>query len=35
MKSCLENNNIEKYSMHNEEKYAVADRFIRTLKNKI
>ena len=35
MKSWLENNNIEKYSTHNEAKSVVADRFIRTLKNKI
>ena len=35
MKSWLEKNNIEMYSMHNEEKSAAAERFIRTLKNKI
>ena len=28
-------NNIEMYSIYNEEKSAVAERFIRTLKNKI
>ena len=35
MKSFLQNNNIEMYSMHNEEKSVVAERFIKTLKNKI
>ena len=29
------NNDIEMYSIHNEKKSVVADRFIRTLKNKI
>ena len=28
-------NDIEMYSTHNEEKYIIAERFIRTLKNKI
>ena len=35
MKSWLEKNDIEKYSTHNEEKYVVAERFIRTIKSKI
>ena len=35
MKSWLEKNAIEMYSTHNEGKSAVAERFIRTLKNKI
>ena len=35
MKSWLEKNDIEIYSMHNEGKSVVAERFIRTLKNKI
>ena len=35
MKSFLQKNNIEMYSMHNEGKSVVAERFIRTLKNKI
>ena len=35
MKSWLEKNDIEMYSTHNERKSAVAERFIRTLKNKI
>ena len=35
MKSWLEKNVIEMDSTHNEEKYVVAERFIRTLKNKI
>ena len=35
MKLFLQNNNIEMYSMHNEGKSNVAERFIRTLKNKI
>ena len=35
MKSWLERNNIGMYSMHNKEKYITAERFIRTLKNKI
>ena len=35
MKSWLENNDIEMYSTHNDGKSVVAERFIRTLKNKI
>ena len=35
IKLFLQNNNIEMYSTHNEGKSVVADRFIRTLKNKI
>ena len=35
MKSRLEKNVIEMYSTHNEGKFVVAERFIRTLKNKI
>ena len=35
MKSFLENNDIEMHSVLNERKYVVAERFIRTLKNKI
>ena len=35
MKSWLEKNDIEMYSAHNEGKSVVAERFIRTLKNKI
>ena len=35
MQSFLQNNNIEIYSTHNEGKSVVAERFIRTLKNKI
>ena len=35
MKSCLQYNDIEVYSTHNESKSVVAERFIRTLKNKI
>ena len=35
MKSWLQKNNIEMYSTHNEGKSLVAERFIRTLKNKI
>ena len=34
-KNWLKYNNIEMYSTHNEEKSVVAERFIRTLKNKI
>ena len=34
IKSWLGNNDIEMYSTHNEEKSIVAERFIRTLKNK-
>ena len=35
MKSWLENNDIEMYSTHNEGKSVSAERFIRTLENKI
>ena len=35
MKSWLQNNDIEMYSTHNEGKSAVAERFIKTLKNEI
>ena len=35
MKSYLETIDIAMYSTHNEEKSIVAERFIRTLKNKI
>ena len=35
MKSFLQNNDMEMYSKHNEGKFVVAERFIRTLKNKI
>ena len=35
MKSSLQDNNIEIYSTHNEEKSVVAERFITTLKTKI
>ena len=35
MKSWLLHNDIEIYSIHNEGKSVVAERFIRTLKNKI
>ena len=35
MKLWLEKNDIEIYSKHNEGKSAVAERFIKTLKNKI
>ena len=35
MKSWLEKNDIEMESTHNEGKSVVADRFIRTIKNKI
>ena len=35
MKSWLEKSDIEMYSTCNEEKSVVAERFIRTLKNKI
>ena len=35
MKSQLQDNNIETYSTHNEGKSVVAERLIRTLKNKI
>ena len=35
IKSWLENNHIEMYSTHNEGKSVVAERFIRTFKNRI
>ena len=35
IKSFLQNNDIETYLTHNEEKSVVAERFIRTLKNEI
>ena len=35
MKSLLQNNDIEMYSAHNEGKSVLAERFIRTLTNKI
>ena len=35
MKSWLQDNNIAKYSTHNERKSVVAERFIRIIKNKI
>ena len=35
MKLLLEKNDLEMYSTQNEGKYVVAERFIRTLKNKI
>ena len=35
MKSWLEKNNVEIYSIHNDKKSVVAERFVRTLKNKI
>ena len=35
IKSCLEKNAIEMYSTHNEGKSVIAERSIRTLKNKI
>ena len=35
MKSWLQDNDVELYSTHNERKSVVAERFIRTLKNKI
>ena len=35
MKSWLQDNNLEMYSIYNEGKSAVAERFIRTLKSKI
>ena len=35
VKSFLQNNNTEIYSIHNEGKSVVAERFVRTLKNKI
>ena len=35
MKSWLQDNDIEMYSTHNEGKSIVAERLIKTLKNKI
>ena len=35
MESFLQNNDIEMHSLHNEGESVVAERFIRTLKNKI
>ena len=35
MKPSLQDNNIEIYSTHNEEKYVGAKKFSRTLKDKI
>ena len=35
MKPFLQNNDIDLYSTHNEGKSVIAERFIRTLKNKI
>ena len=35
MKSWIQNNDIKIYSTHSEEKFALAERFIRTLKSKI
>ena len=35
MKSFLQNNDMELCSVHNEGKSVVAERFIKTLKNKI
>ena len=35
LKKWLKDNNVEMYSTHNEGKSVVAERFIRTLKNKI
>ena len=35
MKSFLQNNDIQMYSMHNEGKSFIDERFVRTLKNKI
>ena len=35
MKSFLQNNDTDMYSAHNEGKSVIAERFIRTLKNKI
>ena len=34
MKSWVQGNDIEMYSTHNERKSVIAERFIRTLKNK-
>ena len=35
MKLYLENNDIEMYSTHNKRKFVDAEKFIRTLRNKI
>ena len=35
MRSCLEKNNIEVYSTHNEGKSIVAEKCIRTLKSRV
>ena len=35
IKSFLQNNDIEMYSVHSEGKSVIAERFMRTLKNKI
>ena len=35
MKSWLQGNNIEMYSVHNKEKSVIAERFIKPVKNKI
>ena len=35
MTSFLQNNDIERFSIHNEGKSIIPERFIRTLKNKI
>ena len=35
MKSFFQNNDIEIYSANNEDKFIIAERFIRTLKSKI
>ena len=35
IKSFLQNNDIEMYSTHNERKYVIVERFMRTLRNKI
>ena len=35
MKSWLQDNDIEMCSIHNEGKSVVAERFVRTLKNKV
>ena len=35
MKSWLQDNSIEMYSIHNKGKFVAAERFIRTLKTKI
>ena len=35
MESYFQNNDLELYSTHNEEKSFIVERFIRTIKNKI